>query len=526
MRICPDCQNSYADEVGHCPKDGLTLGRIEPEDELIGRAVGSYRIVRLLGKGGMGSVYLGEHPVIGSRVAVKFLHPRFSNDASIVDRFFNEARAVNLIGHDNILAILDLDVTDDNRHYFVMEYLRGRPLQSYVRGGQPVPLGVAGPILLQCCAALQAAHDKGIVHRDLKPDNVYLIAHDGRKNFVKLVDFGIAKLTAERGAPGMQKTQTGMVMGTPGYMSPEQGAGAIDRIDGRSDVYSLGVMMYQLATGRLPFSGANFGEVLMGHLQRAPLPPRSIEPSVPPAYEAVILRCLAKEQRDRFQSMGELRLAIASVLGALGISPELPAADEDTAVDLLPPAMTSIPSAPGPRTPPPGTNPGWGRQARPAQAGRARGAPLEPRSRRARRSAEAPPHPEVTEVATHLGDGPAPSRTLLLFAAVALGATAAGVGVVLLLRVQSAQPTAQVAAAPVQAAAASPVPAAPVQTAPEQTAPAQTARAPAAAKVATASTRSEPAPPPRKARKKPGRAGSAPEPADTDGLLDPGDVFK
>jgi serine/threonine-protein kinase len=520
VRICPDCQNSYADEVGHCPKDGLTLGGIEPEDELIGRAVGSYRIVRLLGKGGMGSVYLGEHPVIGSRVAVKFLHPWYSNDAGIVDRFFNEARAVNLIGHDNILKILDLDVTDDHRHYFVMEYLRGRPLQSYVRGGQPVPLGVAGPILLQCCAALQAAHDKGIVHRDLKPDNVYLIAHDGRKNFVKLVDFGIAKLTAERGAPGMQKTQTGMVMGTPGYMSPEQGAGAIDRIDGRSDVYSLGVMMYQLATGRLPFSGANFGEVLMGHLQRAPLPPRSIEPSVPPAYEAVILRCLAKEQRDRFQSMGELRLAIASVLGALGIGLELPAADEDTAVDLSPPAMTSIPSAPGPRTPPPGTNPGWGGQVQPPQAGRARGAPLE-RNRRARRSAEAPPHPEVTEVATQLGDGPAPPRMLLLFAAVALGATALGMGVVLLLRGQSAQPPAQVAAAPVQGAAAAPVPAAPVQTAPVHPAPAS-----AAAKVATASSRSEPAPPPRKARKKPGRTGSTPEPGDSDGLLDPGDVFK
>jgi serine/threonine-protein kinase len=511
VRICPDCQTPYADELGHCPKDGITLGRIEPEDELIGRAVGSYRIVRLLGKGGMGSVYLGEHPVIGSRVAVKFLHPQYSNDASIVDRFFNEARAVNVIGHDNILEILDLDVTQDNRHYFVMEYLRGRPLQSYVRGGQPVPLGVAGPILLQCCAALQAAHDKGIVHRDLKPDNVYLIARDGRKNFVKLVDFGIAKLTAERGLPGMQKTQTGMVMGTPGYMSPEQGAGAIDRIDGRSDVYSLGVMMYQLATGRVPFSGANFGEVLMGHLQRLPLPPRSIEPSVPPAYEAVILRCLAKEQRDRFQSMGELRLAIASVLGALGISPELPAADEDTAVDLLPPAMTSVPSAPGPRTPPPGTNPGWARQA------------LEPRDRRARRPAQAP-HPEVTEVATHLGaGGQAPPRTFLLFAAVALGATAVGIGIVLLLRVQSPQPNEQVAAAPVQAAAAAPVPVPPVQTA----VPVPAAPAPAAPKVAAATpTRSEPAPPARRVRKKQGRTGSAADAGDTDGLLDPGDVFK
>src|SRR5205823_10751518 len=153
-----------------CPVSGVTLTGGAP-DYLIGQTVGSYRVVRLLGKGGMGSVYMAEHPTIQSKVAIKFLHPQYSHDEKIVDRFFNEARAVNLIGHDNILKILDLDVTDDSRHYFVMEFLYGRPLQYLLRGGSTVPLETAGPILLQICDALGAAHSKGIIHRDLKPDN-------------------------------------------------------------------------------------------------------------------------------------------------------------------------------------------------------------------------------------------------------------------------------------------------------------------------------------------------------------------
>src|SRR5256885_6161275 len=136
----------------------------------------------------MGSVYMAEHPVIGSRVAIKFLHQQFSADKKIVDRFFNEARAVNVIGHDNILKILDLNVTEDNRHYFVMEFLQGQPLQDLIVPDVPVPLDAAGPILLQVCAALQAAHESRIIHRDLKPDTVYLTEHKGKNNFLKVVD--------------------------------------------------------------------------------------------------------------------------------------------------------------------------------------------------------------------------------------------------------------------------------------------------------------------------------------------------
>ncbi len=325
-RTCPDCQNQYEDEVLHCPEDGLDLATIEPDDELIGRSIGSYRVVKPLGKGGMGAVYMAEHPVIGSKVAIKFLHPQYSTDPKIVDRFLAEARAVNIIGHDNILKILDLNVTEDNRHYFVMEFLYGRALQDIVKPDVPLPLEETGPILLQTCEALQAAHDHKIIHRDLKPDNVYLIVHKGRKNYVKVVDFGIAKVTDNEGQ-STGKTQTGMVMGTPAYMSPEQAGGMTSRIDGRSDIYSLGCMMFQMATGKLPFPGSSFGEVLIGHLQLPPPEPRTINPAIPEEYQAIILKCLAKDQEARFQTMRELHDAIGACMDALGITRELPLAD-------------------------------------------------------------------------------------------------------------------------------------------------------------------------------------------------------
>ncbi|MGZ6143927.1 MAG: serine/threonine-protein kinase, partial [Myxococcales bacterium] len=299
-----------------------------PWDELIGRSAGSYRIVKLLGKGGMGAVYLARHPGIGSQVAVKFLHPRFAGDRAHVERFFNEARAVNLIGHENIVKTLDFSVTPDGLYYFVMELLQGRPLMP-----GPVPLAVSGPILLQCCRALQAAHERQIVHRDLKPDNIFLITAMGRANFVKIVDFGIAKLVAPEG-PGL--TEAGALIGTPEYMSPEQAAGRIGEVGRRSDVYSLGVVMYQLHAGRVPFHGATTAETLVAQMQSPP-PPLDDSP-----YARVILKALAKEKQDRWQSMAELHDAILSCMKEQGISPELPLAE---------PAPPPLPAAQMPPTP-------------------------------------------------------------------------------------------------------------------------------------------------------------------------------
>ena len=372
-RTCPECQNQYDDEILHCPEDGLDLSTVEPDDELIGRNVGSYRVVKALGKGGMGAVYMAEHPVIGSKVAIKFLHPQYATDKKIVDRFFNEARAVNVIGHDNILKILDLNVTEDNRHYFIMEFLHGKALQDLVKPDVPMPLEEAGPVLLQVCEALQAAHDHGIIHRDLKPDNVYLIVHKGKKNFVKVVDFGIAKLTDEQGQ-STGKTQTGMVMGTPAYMSPEQAGGMTNRIDARSDIYSLGCMMYQMATGKLPFPGTSFGEVLIGHLQIPPTPPRQVVPEIPEAYEAIVLKCLEKKQEDRYQSMKDLHDAILGVMEQLGISRELPAADAKEVAAAgggtktkSTPGGAKTPSKPGPKPALPKKTPSQPTRASPQQ---------------------------------------------------------------------------------------------------------------------------------------------------------------
>ena len=324
-RTCPACETQYEDEILHCLEDGADLSSVAGTDELIGRSIGSYRVVKRLGKGGMGAVYMAEHPVIGSRVAIKFLHPQYATDQKLVDRFLAEARAVNVIGHDNILKILDLNITDDHRHYFVMEFLHGRSLQDLVSPDLPVPLDTAGPILLQVCEALQAAHDHQIIHRDLKPDNVYLIAHKGRENFVKVVDFGIARVSDDQGQ-STGSTQTGMVMGTPAYMSPEQAGGVTNRIDGRSDIYSLGCVMFQMATGRLPFAGTSFGEVLIGHLQLPPPEPRSLNPEIPGDYQAIILKCLEKDQQNRYQSMRELHDAIGACMDALDLSRELPLA--------------------------------------------------------------------------------------------------------------------------------------------------------------------------------------------------------
>jgi len=278
---------------------------------LIGKSIGNYRITAKLGEGGMGAVYLGEHPLIGKKVAVKVLLDDLAAKEEIVTRFFNEAKAVNDIGHANIVDIVDFGKTPNDQGtetvYFIMEFLDGESLSSRLHS-----VGTSAAetihILSQSCSALAASHKKGIVHRDLKPENLYLCPRAGDKNFVKILDFGIAKLTGDGG--GTSKTRTGLVIGTPAYMSPEQceGRGLVDH---RSDIYSLGVLMYEMLTGRLPFIGEGFGEVLVMHLTQAPDRPSLVNPNVTPELEAIALHALEKDRNRRFQNMDEFGQALA-----------------------------------------------------------------------------------------------------------------------------------------------------------------------------------------------------------------------
>ncbi|HEY6727467.1 MAG TPA: protein kinase, partial [Polyangiaceae bacterium] len=321
--ICPECGGS---ERGRstCSRDGHQLVD-SGHDDLLGRSVGNYRVARLLGRGGMGAVYLGVHPGIASRVAIKVITPEGARDGSDVQRFFAEARSVNLIQHENIVNVLSLAHLPDGRPYIVMEYIDGAPLSAWMRGG----LGARRVLTtgIEILEALAAAHAKGIVHRDLKPDNV-MITPEGR---VKLLDFGIAKLRVE-GEPTQHMTSTGAVLGTPTYMSPEQ---ALARpADARSDLYSFGIVLYQGLAGQVPFKGDSLFEVLRQHVSVPPPPLDAVRPDLPEALARVVERTLAKDPNARPQSARELCNQLLALL------PQVP--------DTLPPSLAQGGTAPLP----------------------------------------------------------------------------------------------------------------------------------------------------------------------------------
>ena len=289
-------------------------------DPLLGQTLaGRYLIARKLGEGGMGAVYLATHLLLEKQVALKVLHSEFSRKTDLVERFMQEAKAASRIRHENVIDISDFGATPDGIVFFAMELLDGHDLHEDVArarlAGQLLPYARSKKIFLQICSALSAAHAKGIIHRDLKPENIYLVDFLGDPDFVKLLDFGIAKVT-EVSENDRKLTRTGMLFGTPEYMSPEQARG--EQVDHRVDVYSMGCILFQLVTGRVPFEADNFMGVLSLHLtEQPPIIPEAVFDRIgaPRQLAQVIDAALAKDRAARWQTIDDLANAVRSASG-------------------------------------------------------------------------------------------------------------------------------------------------------------------------------------------------------------------
>jgi tRNA A-37 threonylcarbamoyl transferase component Bud32 len=338
-------------------------------DPLVGSTVaGRYKVIKLLGEGGMGQVYLAEHTAIEKRIALKVLRAEYAHKGDIVTRFQQEAISASRIKHPNVLDVFDFGQLENGCFYLAMEFLDGNDLADELQRARVLTAPRALPIAMQICRALQAAHGKGVVHRDLKPENVFLQRTADGEEIVKIVDFGIAQLKPSNEEAQAESTKhrkltkTGMIFGTPEYMAPEQASGK--HADLRCDIYALGIILYELFTGTVPFTGETFLGVLTRHLNEVPPPMRTVFPDlqISGELEQVIMRTLAKDPVQRFQSMNELASALVSTpegqfsglrgpysqVGADGRGGQLPsgvAAPTPTAQQFV--RNPSVPQAPG-----------------------------------------------------------------------------------------------------------------------------------------------------------------------------------
>ena len=343
MRVCPRCRTRFPTGERFCLNDSAML--VEEQDlARLGQTVGNYKLEKILGRGGMGTVYAGEHVYIKKPVAVKVLHPQFARYPDAVNRFLREARAASSINHPNIVDVTDFGVLADGRVYFVMEFLEGKSLEDLIEKEGAVELHRALNIVNQITYALEAAHALGVIHRDLKPDNIMLLERPGRRDivrmvtgnagghwiterersydFVKVLDFGIAKILApdELGTDTLQ----GAVFGTPEYMSPEAARG--DDVDIRTDVYSLGIILFDMICGRPPYEADAGSEVLAKQIN-APIPsPRAVAPQreITEGAERVIMRAMAKDPARRYQTMAEMRTDLSQGYGTVSFRRHVP----------------------------------------------------------------------------------------------------------------------------------------------------------------------------------------------------------
>jgi serine/threonine protein kinase len=333
----------------------------ESPDARLGEILGSYRVLDVLGKGGMGFVYRAEHVKLGREVALKVLRSDYAKRRDAVSRFFQEARTVNRIRHRNIVDVTDLLELDDGTTFIIMELLRGQSLGRWARKGFDLARALA--VLIQICDGLAAAHAVGVIHRDLKPDNVFIVPTPDGAELVKLLDFGVAKLVNRDDEDVGLETAAGSVIGTPAYMSPEQAGGM--PVDARADIYSVGAIMYEMFTGQPMFRGRSFGEYVRKHLSEHPVRPRATSggAGMDERLEGAILRAIEKDPNRRFSSIAELRDVLLHLLGAIETRPPgnevysshlLPPHALGGMPLVMPPAPTPLPRGPtGPSAPVP-----------------------------------------------------------------------------------------------------------------------------------------------------------------------------
>jgi len=298
---------------------------------------GKYNIERQIGAGGMGAVYEATHTAIGRTVAIKTLHLAYAGDEQLVERFHREAQMAGSIGHDNICEVTDIGTAADGTPYLVMPLLAGGALADVLEGPEMLPIPRLIDIVAQTLSALQAAHEARIVHRDLKPDNIFVTKIGDRRDFVKLLDFGISKLLDQDAV--LQLTQTGTVLGTPFYMAPEQAKGSKE-IDHRVDLYAIGVILYEALTGKRPFEGDTYNEIMYKIIAEDYQPPSQLNPQVPPQLEQIVLKAMAREPEARFQTAAEMRRALASAVAATPLHIQVPAVDTDAVTAVTPPGST------------------------------------------------------------------------------------------------------------------------------------------------------------------------------------------
>jgi serine/threonine protein kinase len=320
MRQCPQCASTCDETHKFCPSCGFPVGKVaaSPDDPLIGRTLpGGYLMIELVGIGGMGRVYRAEQTNLGRTVAVKIIHPHLVGEENAAARFITEARAASRLNHPNSVGIIDFGKSPDGQLYLVMEFLRGKDLARVMYEEGPLPFRRIVDVLRQTLAALAEAHSESIIHRDLKPENIILEQVRSGGDFVKVVDFGLAKIRADQQQQQPSITSPGIVCGTPEYMSPEQARG--DVLDARSDLYAVGVILFQLLTGRLPFEAESPTQVVLAHLTRPPPDPRVLAPDrkIPDALADLALKALSKEAADRHQDSDEFSTALATALASI-----------------------------------------------------------------------------------------------------------------------------------------------------------------------------------------------------------------